>query len=234
MAEHAVALSSNDGEPWFELCKAAGFNSDSVTADKALWKALALSPERGQIYWWGMQLYQPKWYSNPAKLVQVANLAVKNAKVLDEPPTDSLVQAYHNLRMQDKLEPLLQQLVAANPRDAVAHYELGAIMHYQKRQYDEAEPLYRKAISAAPRYDRAINSLGDLQLYVHNDAKAAEKLYRQAIALKPKDGFYHANLARLLHREGRESEAQQEVQTMRSLGFRDRSHSVWGELGISP
>lgn len=232
-AQQAIKINPGSTFCWKELSVASAFNGDMATAKTAIARAIALDPLNSDAYGWALQLAQPKWGGSAADVVKYANMQLANAAQM-QASSHSLIEAYNAHNIQDKLEPLLAQLIKANPLDAAALYEYGAILHYQKRQYAEAEPLYRRALAVESTHARCLSSLADLQLYVHHDLKAAEALYRRAIAADPQFGFHRANLARLLQRTGRRAEALAEADKAKQLGFHDASHSVWGELNISP
>jgi WD40 repeat protein len=79
LIRRAVELDPQDPEAWLMLSVAAGFGSDGKTADTALWKALALAPAFPRAYWWGLELYAPKWYGNPQRRKQLLRLAAQTA-----------------------------------------------------------------------------------------------------------------------------------------------------------
>jgi tetratricopeptide (TPR) repeat protein len=68
---------------WFDLSIAAAFLVDDATADAALWKALSLCRADHEVYWWGLQMYQPQWFPRPPKLEKVAQLAAEAAEGWD-------------------------------------------------------------------------------------------------------------------------------------------------------
>ncbi|MBV9470743.1 MAG: hypothetical protein JOZ57_16005 [Abitibacteriaceae bacterium] len=73
----ATQLDKLNSWAWADLATAATFNSNSRIADAALWKALELNPYNASTYSWGLQMYQPKWDDDPAKLLKVAEAAAK-------------------------------------------------------------------------------------------------------------------------------------------------------------
>jgi tetratricopeptide (TPR) repeat protein len=76
-ALQAVRLDPAFAAAWKEVSSAAAFGGENRLADEAFWKALELDPYRQGTYRWGLQLYQPKWLNDRAKLVQVAQRAIK-------------------------------------------------------------------------------------------------------------------------------------------------------------
>lgn len=70
--EYAVQLDPSNSYAWSELSRAAAFDGDGALADQALTKAIQINPLDSANYEWGLQIYQPKWYDNPAKLFKIA------------------------------------------------------------------------------------------------------------------------------------------------------------------
>ena len=273
VGKQAVALDASNAAAWFQLSNAATFYGDSTTADTALQKALAIDPDNTRYLDWGLQIYQPKWYSNRTQLVKLVDKITADATLfaeLFEPVVEALensgmgrqakdlyargikdfqaaasanpkdVAAHNSVayilwrrHRYDEAIPYYRAVVQLNPRNAEAHYQLGWILHYQKRTYREAEELYRKAIALRPDYAEAINSLANITYYVRRDAAEAERLYRRAIALKW-NGLFHAELARLLADQGRRDEAVAAANRAIALGYRDSSNPIWAQLDIKP
>ena len=187
-AWRARQLTPQDTNAWSEVALAATFNGNDALADTALWKAHALDKTNNSVYSWGLQMYQPKWGGDGAKLLQIARLAVQNADPdPDNFPADNLVGAIFHGGLKDQREELLTAAIARSPKSAVINYEYGAILHYDKRDYVNAEKHYLVALAGDPQNARALGSLGDLHRFVKNDAPGAERLYKQAIANAPGD-----------------------------------------------
>jgi hypothetical protein len=88
-AEKAATLDPLFGKAWNEIAVSATFAGKPSEADKALWKAIQLNRGNAQPYFWGLEMYQPKWFSDAAKLDKVAKLAVVD-KSLTLPDRDKL------------------------------------------------------------------------------------------------------------------------------------------------
>lgn len=71
----AARLDPQNSTAWHNLSEAAAFNGDEVLADYGIQKALKLRPDNTDSYWWGLEVYQPKWYENDDKFLKVAELA---------------------------------------------------------------------------------------------------------------------------------------------------------------
>jgi tetratricopeptide (TPR) repeat protein len=71
----AVQLDGRYFRSWRNLSSAAAFAGDGKLADYSFSKAFSLAPWDVTTHEWGLQLYQPKWYGDRAKLLQVARSA---------------------------------------------------------------------------------------------------------------------------------------------------------------
>jgi tetratricopeptide (TPR) repeat protein len=102
------------------------------------------------------------------------------------------------------LLPELQDLIAANPNDVNAQRKL-ALAYYNLGRLDEASAIYERLLTAKEDpvlRNRLGNTLRDL-----GDPAAAETAYRQAISDDPALAPPYLNLAELLWRQGRDTEA---------------------------
>jgi serine/threonine-protein kinase len=98
--------------------------------------------------------------------------------------------------------------VAARPRAAAAHNNLGALLAGQGKSA-EAEKEYREALRLKPDLPEAHTNLGNL-LADQGKAAEAEKEYREALRLQPDYPDPHYNLGKLLQEQGRAEEAERE------------------------
>jgi hypothetical protein len=76
----SVELDPRYENAWMRASSAAAFQGDGKLADSAFWKAAALAPRSYHILSWGVQLYQPKWFDDPEKLVKVIEMAASAAE----------------------------------------------------------------------------------------------------------------------------------------------------------
>jgi Flp pilus assembly protein TadD len=127
----------------------------------------------------------------------------------------------------------LQTVVAKDPKNVQALMELGAIYHYEDRAYKKAEALYRQALALSRIMAAPIRRLGDLTYWVHNNSAGAETLYRRAIAAEPNNGYFHANLGRMLALTGKQAQGVAAANQAKALGFND-DHPVWAATGVNP
>jgi tetratricopeptide (TPR) repeat protein len=227
-ALQATKISPHDSYAWSETARAATFEGDMNLADKALWKAYELNPANPEIYYWGLQMYQPKWGGDKEKLLKVAQLAVQHA------PADEFPRYFGNIvkkHLPEQQTELFKAALARVPGDAMMNYYVGVTYHYEASipNYEMAEKYYRAGLQADPNHGRCLTSLGDLYYFVHNDPKNAELLYRRAIASEPEAGHFYANLARLLENTGRHDEAAIEAKKAAQFGA-ESSHPGMSSL----
>lgn len=99
--------------------------------------------------------------------------------------TRSLAEADRLLRagQPDAAAAVWRQVVARNPRCAVAHANLGYVLETQGR-LDEAEQAYRTALSSDPALPEAHFNLANV-LFRSGRAGEAEELLERAVALRP-------------------------------------------------
>lgn len=80
----AVQVNPRYGRAWLETSSAAAFLGVEELADAAYGRAIALAPGEYSVLWWGLEMYQPKWYGNANKLKFVAEAALKAAPTLND------------------------------------------------------------------------------------------------------------------------------------------------------
>ena len=114
--------------------------------------------------------------------------------------------------------PVLKYVVAANPGDGHAWFQLGCLLAALGR-VDEAVPLWKRAAELEPSNSVAWRNLG-LEAAARGDLGAAEKYYLQAIKSNPQDQTLYRDLAEILVAAGRRSEAIHLVETMPLSGVR--------------
>lgn len=98
-----------------------------------------------------------------------------------------------------------QRAVAAEPRHAAAHLNLGNCLVATERAADALKHLQR-AIEIDPMRKEAHASLGSA-LLLAGDERAAERSYRQALAIDPDMIAPHQNLAAICDATGRAADA---------------------------
>ena len=83
----------------------------------------------------------------------------------------------------DEAVQVLQRAVAASPRSADAHCDLGAAL-FALQRYDDARVCQEKAIALNPKFPMALTNLGNTLMHAGQVEQAIE-FHDRAIALKP-------------------------------------------------
>lgn len=187
--KQAVQLDPHFAAGWQNLAISATFNSDAALADHALETALALSRDKADVYGWALEMYQPKWSDEPAKLDRFAHLAAADTSLT----VDDVLRVSRHLKSSGYPElgtKLLadfiarkQLLLASAPENGQEHFEtavaldgagdhIGALTEYQK-----AAALFPKNASIQYHLGKELSASGDLT--------GAETALRQAIKLDP-------------------------------------------------
>ena len=207
----ATAIDPLDGRGWCVLCEAATFAGEPGLADDAFWKAAKLDTDKADIYYWGLEMYQPKWYDDPAKLEKVANLAINTKWDSADGPVKVAGELW-NASLPKERDRLLKQTidrlaekVAASPGDGWAHWDLAAAYKGAWRT-PEALGEYRAAEKLLPHNSRLHYLIGG---ELSGDEAVNE--YRLALADDP-DSAARVDLAWTLKNQGKTSEAFTEIE----------------------
>lgn len=108
MALKAVQVDPGYGGAWLEASIAACFLGVEELADGAYGRAISLTPRAYPVLWWGLEMYQPKWLDQPAKLKIVADFAVKAAGDFDSRRRLELAKSMQHGGLQAQAEKLLR------------------------------------------------------------------------------------------------------------------------------
>jgi tetratricopeptide (TPR) repeat protein len=100
-----------------------------------------------------------------------------------------------------------RQVLRIDCMDAVAHYNLGVLLHYHTTDHDGAEVAYRAAIAASPAHASAYLNLGNLLKNHRRDFDGAEAAYRAAIESDQTYAVAHYNLGNLLQTQRKNHDA---------------------------
>ena len=138
--------------------------------------------------------------------------------------------AAHQQGNHARVEALLREANALNPKDERPWINLGNLLQDHLERYAEAEEAYRRAIALDEKDALPWNNLGNL-LRDHLERYAeAEDAYRRAIALDEKDTRLWNNLGNLLtQRLKRYAEA--EVTYRRAIALDEKDAAPWNNLG---
>lgn len=216
-ARRATQLDPAFAKAWLRLATAATFNSDEAVADHALGTALALSKDKADVYAWALEMYQPKWDGDPAKLAEFVRLASAD-ETLSSGEAVSVAKKLRSSGHADQGREVLRGFItrrraflAAHPDDGTKHWGLADALVAQGAD-GEALPEYQAAArllpdSAAVRYD-----LGDAR-YSRGAYDEALAQMREAIRLDPDYPDAHFYLGYGLKHQGQYDEAQRELRT---------------------
>lgn len=234
----AARLDPMDGHIWKSLAGTATFRGDTAQAEAAFQKALVLDPDKDEVYWWGLQMYQPKWGGDPAALSRIAGLAAaepwdNSAAAVDM--AAALDGAGFHTESAQVLSAFIARervAVAKLPSGAREHWSLAAALAAQKTlaALRESTLEYRTAVHLMPNAPSLHRWLADVLDQRHRSAEAVAE-YRKALALDPFDAGTHLALGLLLKRENRFAEALPELHLAMRLNPRSaEAHFGLGEV----
>ena len=129
--------------------------------------------------------------SDPAGEALARGIAAHNANKLDE-------------AMKDYFEVL-----ANDPKNKFAYYNLGQIARAQNK-LAIAEGYYRSALETDPNYGPALFGLGVVR-QAFNSVQEAVDLYTKDIAIEPTNAAAHYNLGILLRIQGKTAQGDAEI-----------------------
>jgi choline-sulfatase len=108
-----------------------------------------------------------------------------------------------------------REVLAGDPADFVAAYNLGFILYHQGR-FAESRPYFQTALTGSPHSAHVLNSLGLVDMRLRAWRRSETEL-RAALRLQPNLALAHYNLARLLADEGQRQTAALEFKTAARL-----------------
>lgn len=188
-SQQAVELDPLSFAAQLDLSEAALFAGDSDTANAAWDKARTLAPNSSELYAWGLQMYQPKWGGEPAKLREVAQSAAQ-AKYSNPSEAMGIADGIREAGINDiademagKLLTQADEAVAQNPNDAQAQYNRALALKAQ-RKTREAIEAFETVTHLCPNDAEAFYDLGTTlgEKGMHTRAVAA---LREAVRLSP-------------------------------------------------
>ena len=123
-----------------------------------------------------------------------------------------------------------QRAVQIDPKDALAHYNLGKTLQDSSR-LEEAEASYRQAIALRPTFAQAQYNLGNI-LNNLGRLEEAEASYRQAIAINPGFADAYNNLGITLKEMGKLEEAEASYRQVIAInpGFAEAHNNLGATL----
>lgn len=105
-------------------------------------------------------------------------------------------------------ERLYKQVIADDPSNKFAHYNLGLIAQTEGRN-DEAAASYREVLKVDPRFVPANFNLAII--LTETDPDEAIRLYRRIIDIEPQNAPAHLNLGFVLKEHGDEKAGEAEI-----------------------
>ena len=213
--QKTTALDPLDGRGWRALCEAATFEGRYEVADPAFWKAAKLDPDKADVYYWGLEMYQPKWFGGSGKLAKIAQLAMSTNWQSANGPVEVAGEMW-NAGMAKERDALLKKCVdglksriEASPNDPWAHWEM-ATAHKGEWRFSEALDEYRIAGKLMPHNGYLHYLIGNGAQHDHPQEAADE--YRIAIADDPASSAQIA-LASVLNDQGNTAEALTQIES---------------------
>lgn len=116
----------------------------------------------------------------------------------------------------DEAEESFQQILAEEPTEPHTLNKMGVVWVYRKEEM-KAREYFERALEVEPEHVGALCNLGSLELEQGN-MNRAEMLYRQALRFDLKYGPAHNNLAYILKKTGRVTEAVKHMKQAQKAG----------------
>ncbi len=144
-----------------------------------------------------------KWFRKPLPLSPAASGAPATAPVDGTAASDALKAQGNAFFAEGRLAEAassFHQAIAANPRNAAAHFNLGLVLREQG-QLDDAVQSLTQAFSLQPAMADALHLAGGIRQQ-QGDADAAIALFREAIKADPALGAVYGDLCLALFQRG--------------------------------
>jgi tetratricopeptide (TPR) repeat protein len=226
-AHQAVRLDPADAAAWENLAEDATFNSNAALADQAMQRALALSKDKKDVYYWALQMYQPKWDGDPVKLERFARMAAADTTLhVDDvlklvPELKSCGYPELAAKMLNDFTVRQQTAIALHPDDGQAHFEL-AVAQDAGGDKKDALTEYQKAATLLAD-DATVHYRYGSALYNTQNYDQAEIQVREALKIDPDFPEAHYLLSVVLQNQSSsidsqgEKDAQSELQSTLAL-----------------
>jgi Flp pilus assembly protein TadD len=141
-----------------------------------------------------------------------AEIEYKQVFAIDSQSAEAVIgltNIYMKSGQLSEAEPLLRKLVAARAGDAALHLQLGRVLAAENKN-DDAVREFQTTLKLAPNDAAAQREIADLYATIgKNDL--AENAYRPLLASEPNDPDLHRAFGKVLLREKKFPEAQQEL-----------------------
>lgn len=201
------------GKAYQRLANAATFAGDLDEAGAAMTMARKLNTDSPfETYQWALEMYQPKWGGDPARLQEVAaeaadaHYATNNESLEVYRQLGQLQFSDLQKRMGDRLLQESGKTLATNPKDRDARYLHGSLSHDRNKRRDALADF----VANAQNYPTNPGVLFDLGKHyiARSQFDKAEEPLRKSIALRPRDAETLHYLAYALKHQNKPSEAQ--------------------------
>ncbi len=234
-ARRSVTLDPAFARGWLRLAQAATFSGDSAVADKAIETALALSDDKSEVYAWALEMYQPKWDDDPAKLAQYSHLAAADM-TLDAAETMKVAKELGYSGSPDLRTALLNSFITRQRAYLAGHSDDGnaewglAEVEKAAGQTLAAQADFRAALPLLPESAAVRYEYGNTLYAPETDTQAAAQL-KDAVHIDPDDPAAHYYLGYYLLTDGKYEDAKAELQAALRLNpaFGD-AHGTLGEI----
>jgi tetratricopeptide (TPR) repeat protein len=146
--------------------------------------------------------------------------------------SDALI-ALSNLYMREKrfddAQASLRKLVALHPKDASAHFQLGRMLAIAGKNEDASSEI-EAGLRLDPSDRKAQRDLADLDADLRKYDQAAQ-IYSVLITENPNDADLHAGFGRVLMKQKKFAEAEQEL--IKAAELKPGSGEIYGELAVA-
>ncbi len=218
----AIELAPQSAEAWHVHCRTTTVAGKETEAKQALWRSLELDrgPTSGY-YYWGLEIFQKKWFDEPASLKKVADMAAAQNYPKSDLGADiggrlqQLGFEAQAKRLRDRRAAATKKQLAANPDDPTAILARARSLS-TGAQADEKLQLYRKYLKLKPnaRWVHLESAPQLCRLGRFEEAVRGLELYQND---GPRDSSSTVQLTRLYLRMDRLEDAQRQVDAARGL-----------------
>lgn len=197
-ALYASRLAPAAASVWRQLSGAATFNSEPQLADLAFWKAVRLNPGSLDIWDWGLEIYQPKWFEDQERMMLVArHIASKPERLtqlailLSEALQASGFEEASVAAMRAAIARL-ESWAVKHPEDVYAWREL-AYKYRNQNRYEDTVRAFEKWLALEPDNVIPINNLANWHAKNQRDVEKMHKLYARGVKVDPQNAVLWYN-----------------------------------------
>lgn len=210
----AAQLDPEYGRAWDRVAQAATFAGEGKLARDAFWRAAKYSPDKGDVYEWGLQMFQPKWGGDPDDLRRVADVAMKE-KYANYRETLDMANALQGAEFKEQANTLRQRVLddcaarlKGDPENQDAHWYHGVAL-WEKGEVETASLELEALAKAHPEDAKLQQDVGDLMDQRQRHDRAIQ-YFRRLVQLKPDSTYGHYSLGWDLKHTGKLDEAEKQ------------------------